>query len=379
MNLLNILAAVLLFGFIVLAHEFGHFLLAKGNGVGVLEFSVGMGPRIVSLVKEDGHYHPKLFARVPEDAIALSSEDTSYSWKIFPFGGSCAMMGEDANSDDPGAFNNKSVFVRIAVIAAGPVFNFILAFLFAVVLVVSSGHDFAVIYDVTEHSAAARAGLASGDRITKINRRRIEGYRDVLLYTYVHPGEELTIQYQRPVGGDWENGGAAEIRTVTLTPRYSEEYGSYLIGVRFSGYEKVQGLGEILYYSLYEVRYCVRSTIDGIGMLIRGQIEAGEAVTGPVGIVTMVGETVEEGRESGMGAVVLILSNWVLLLSSSLGIMNLLPIPALDGGRLLFLFIELIRGEPVNPEMEGKVHLAGMMVLMALMVVILFNDISRIL
>ncbi|MCD8082858.1 MAG: site-2 protease family protein [Clostridiales bacterium] len=376
---MSILAAVLLFGFIVLVHEFGHFILAKGNGIAVLEFSVGMGPRLATLVKEGGSYRLKLFARAEKDGLTPPSEDTCYSWKLFPFGGSCMMMGEDSSQDDPRAFHNKPVLARILVIAAGPVFNFILAFLFAMVLVAHSGHDFAVIYAVTEDSAALQAGLQAGDKITGINSRRIEGYRDVLLYTYSHPGDEMVIRYQRPVGGSWENGGAAENRTVTLTPKYSEEYGSYLIGVQFAGYEKVDGIGDILYYSLYEIRYCIQSTIDSIGMLARGTVRANEAVAGPVGIVTMVGETVEEGSEAGVGAVLLILSNWILLLSSSLGIMNLLPIPALDGGRLLFLFVELIRGKPVNPEMEGRVHLAGMMLLMALMVLILFNDISRIL
>ena len=152
-----------------------------------------------------------------------------------------------------------------------------------------------------------------------------------------------------------------------------------MLGVQFGGYQKIHGIGQLIHYSAYEVKYCVVSTIDSLGMLFRRQIRADEAVTGPVGIVNMVGETVQESRQISARAVVLTLANWVLLLSSSLGIMNLLPIPALDGGRLVFLLIELVRGKPVDPEKEGMVHMAGMAVLMALMVLVLFNDIRNLL
>lgn len=352
--MLNILVAVLLFGLIVLVHEFGHFLLAKLSGIGVVEFSIGMGPRLCSFTKGE----------------------TRYSIKILPFGGSCMMVGEDVENPDPKAFNNKPVWSRIAVIAAGPVFNFILAFLFALVIVAQIGHDSPVLHGVTEGSPAQEAGLQAGDKITRINNRKMVSYRDVLMYVMAHPDEEMTVSYQRPPGGSWENGGASEKRTAVMTPKYDTERQTYLLGVQFSGrYEKTKGIGELLYYSAYEVKYCITSTFDSIGMMIRGQIRVNDAVSGPIGIVDMVSETVQEGREAGARAVVLVLSNWVLLLSASLGIMNLLPFPALDGGRLLFLFIEVLRGKPVDPEKEGMVHMAGMMILMVVMVLVLFNDI----
>lgn len=351
--MLNILAAILLFGFIVLVHEFGHFLLAKLNGIGVVEFSIGMGPRLFSFTRGE----------------------TRYSIKILPFGGSCMMVGEDVENPDPKAFNNKPVWSRIAVIAAGPIFNFILAFLFAIVIVSQVGHDSAILYGVSEGSPAEEAGLMAGDKITKINNRKIVSYRDVLMYVVSHPGEEMTVSYQRPAGGSWESGGAAEKRTTIMTPAFDEERQAYLLGVQFYGYEKPDGIGELLYYSAYEVKYCISSTFDSIGMMVRGTIRVNDAVSGPIGIVDMVSETVQEGREAGTMAVVIVLSNWVLLLSASLGIMNLLPFPALDGGRLLFLFIEVLRGKPVDPEKEGMVHMVGMMFLMALMVFVLFNDI----
>lgn len=355
--MLNILAAVLLFGFIVLVHEFGHFLLAKCSGIGVIEFSVGMGPRLLSIQKGE----------------------TRYSIKVLPFGGSCMMVGEDTENPDPKAFHNKPVLSRIAVVAAGPIFNFILAFLFAMVIVAQIGHDAPVLTGVIEGSPAEEAGLLAGDRITKINGRSIEAYRDIKLYTFSHPGQEMTVQYERANEEASGNSVSTVKGSVVLTPRYSEEYQSYMLGVQFGGYQKIQGVGELLHYSAYEVKYCVTSTIDSLGMLIRRQIRADEAVTGPVGIVNMVGETVQESRQISALAVVLTLANWVLLLSSSLGIMNLLPIPALDGGRLVFLLIELVRRKPVDPEKEGMVHMAGMAVLMALMVFVLCNDIRHLL
>ena len=129
----------------------------------------------------------------------------------------------------------------------------------------------------------------------------------------------------------------------------------------------------------YEVSYCISTTVDGIRMLFQGQMKVEDSVAGPVGIVTMVGETIEEGQRAGLAALINIFATWGLLLSATLGIMNLLPIPALDGGRLLFLLVEVLRGRPINPEKEGMVHAAGMVVLMMLMVLVLFNDIRKLL
>lgn len=353
--MLNILAAILLFGLIVLVHEFGHFLFAKLNGIGVLEFSIGMGPRLASIVRGE----------------------TRYSLKLLPFGGSCMMLGEDAGDSDPRAFNNKSVWARISVIAAGPVFNFILAFLFAMVIVAQSGHDAPVLAGVSEGSPAQEAGLQAGDRITQINGRKVVAYRDVSMYLLTHPGETVTLKYERPFGGSWQNHATFEKRSTVVTPGYDEERQAYMLGVMFEPPQKVTNPISFLRYSAYEVRNCITSTFDSFGMLIKRQIQVDDAVAGPVQIVTMVGETVEEGREAGAMAVVYVMATWILLLSTSLGIMNLLPIPALDGGRLLFLVIELLRGKPVDPEKEGMIHMAGMMLLMALMVFVLFNDIRR--
>lgn len=351
--MLNTIAAILIFGIIILIHEFGHFLLAKINGVGVLEFSIGMGPRLFSFKRGE----------------------TRYSIKCLPFGGSCMMEGEDAEAPGERSFFHKPAAARFAVIAAGPGFNFLLAFLAAMVIVFQVGHDNAVITDVMSGLPAQEAGLMKGDVITKIDHRTIYASRDISLYLNTHPGKAITVYYQRPV---IQADGKTEIyekKYVVIQPGYSEEYRSFMIGAIFQGYEKSKTPAAFIRNCIYEIQYVIRSTIDSFGMLLRKQIAADDAVAGPVKIVSMVGETVGSSRKAGLYTLLYVVANWILLLSTSLGFMNLMPIPALDGGRLVFLLVEMVRGKPLDPEKEGMVHTAGMALLMGLMVWVLCHDI----
>ena len=344
--MLAIIVAILVFGLIVLIHEFGHFLFAKLNGIKVVEFSIGMGPRLYSFWKGE----------------------TRYSLKALPFGGSCMMLGEDEEESDERAFNNKSVWARISVIAAGPVFNFILAFFFALIIVGVAGYDPPEVAGTMEGYPAAEAGMQTGDVITRLNDQKIKTYRDIMMYLMLHQGEDLNVEYQRPSDG--------KTYQTVIVPKYSQEDQSYLMGLKFYGtYQKTDSLWETLEYSAYEIQYNIRSTFQGLSMLIQRKIKPDDAVAGPVRIVTMIGGTVDESRQYGLENMLLTIANWCLILSASLGIMNLLPIPALDGGRLAFLIVEAVRGKPIDREKEGMVHLAGMIFLMALMVLILFNDI----
>lgn len=351
--MLNTIAAVFIFGIIVLVHEFGHFLLAKLNGVGVVEFSMGMGSRIFS----------------------VQHGETRYSVKCLPFGGSCMMEGEDENSDSEKSFFHKSAYAKFAVIAAGPGFNFILAFLAAMVIVFQVGHDNPVVQDVMPGLPAQEAGLMEGDVITEIDHRKVYASRDISLYLNTHPGKAISLLYERPVRQGEGKQDIYVTKYVELQPGYSEEYQSYMIGAIFKGYEKSENPIAFVRNSFYEIQYVIRSTIDSFGMLLRRQIAADDAVAGPVKIVSMVGETVGNSWEAGLYTVLYVVANWILLLSTSLGFMNLLPIPALDGGRLLFLLIEMVRGKPLNPEKEGMVHAVGMALLMGLMVWVLCHDI----
>ena len=347
---MSFVAAVLIFGIIIMIHEFGHFLFAKLNGIGVIEFSLGMGPRLFSFEKGG----------------------TRYSIKILPFGGSCMMLGEDEENSDQSAFNNKSVWARISVVAAGPIFNFLLAFLLSMVIVGLTGYQPATVMEVMDGYPAKEAGLLPGDMITEINGRNIHSKDDITLYIQTHAGKTMKVEYKRADG----NGGV-ERRSAVIVPQYSEEDGGYLMGVRFDGVAKpVNGIGQLLVHSAYEVKYWIQYVFDAFYMMFHGEVSLND-LSGPVGIVTTIDDTVDQVIPYGRTVVILTLINFCILLSANLGVMNLLPIPALDGGRLVFLFIEAVRGKPIDKEKEGMVHMAGMMLLMALMVLVLFNDVRK--
>lgn len=376
---MKILLALIIFSLIIIIHELGHFLLAKRGGIRVNEFSLGMGPRILS--KQIG--------------------ETRYSLKLLPFGGSCMMEGEDGYSpetDAPGSmmertevvdvlsgeknrrrqvvlvngipedsFAAKSVWTRISVVAAGPIFNFILAFILSLFVIGSIGYDAPVVAALTEDYPAAEAGMQPGDRIVKMNNTRIHVYREVSMYVQMNKGKTVELTYERD----------GERHTVILEPKQSES-GMYYLGFRGSGVRTKGNILKTIGYSAYEVKYWISTTIKSLGMLISGSVGA-EDISGPVGIVNAIGDTYESSRTDGAFYVWLNMLYISILLTANLGVMNLLPLPALDGGRLVFLFLEAIRGRGIDPEKEGMVHFVGLMVLMALMVFVMFNDFRNIL
>ncbi len=340
---MNIIVALLVFSVIIIVHEFGHFLLAKMNGITVVEFSLGMGPRLLSFVKGG----------------------TRYSWKLLPFGGSCMMLGEDGDEEGEGTFGSASVWARISVIAAGPLFNFILAFVLSVFIVGNVGYDVPVLYSVSEGSPAQEGGLQAGDTILRMNGKRIRLYRQVSNYVLFHQGETVRFEYERD-GKTYETTIAPEIIG-----------GSYKFGISGSVYRERTNAVDTLKYSAYEVYYWIDVTLQSLGMLARGGVSLDD-MSGPVGVVDMIGETYEESRSSGLFYIWLNMLNIAILLTANLGVMNLLPIPALDGGRLVFLILEAIRRKKVDPEMEARIHFTGLVLLMLLMVVIMFNDVKKI-
>lgn len=421
---MSIILSLIVFSVMVLIHEFGHFLLAKKNGIGVTEFSLGMGPRIVSFKRKE----------------------TRYSWKLIPFGGSCMMVGEDEDIDAPNSFNSKSVWARISVVAAGPIFNFILAIVLSIVYIGLEGYDQAAVVSVREGYAASEAGLQAGDVITEYDGENIVIYRDLWLYQYLNPVSD------KPIKIKYERDGKEYTTTLTPTEAYSmgisyyadenpckvtvsEKTAVYEAGIRSddiivaidghkvdtgsevheymtehpldgskieltilrdgaeqvyevtpkqAGYTEGFSYGlrvdanawEVIRYSFTELRYDIDATLAGFKMLFTGKASKDD-VSGPVGIVKIVGDSYEQTKDEGFYYVFLQIAYLTILLSANLGVVNLLPFPALDGGRLVFLFIEAIRGKPVPKEKEAIVHFAGMVVLMLLMVVILFNDISK--
>lgn len=426
---LSIIIAILVFSVIIIFHELGHFLLAKRNGIAVTEFSLGMGPRLLSKV----------------------IGETRYSLKLFPIGGSCMMVGEDDDDDSQGSFNRASVWARISVVAAGPIFNFILAFIFAMIITSVIGYDPSTVLQVEEGSPAQKAGLQEGDVITEFQGKHISIGRDLELYmtlhglqdenvtlTYERDGEEHEISYTadsqtsyllgfyyslegepeitqimldgsmmeagvqagdiiREINGTEISTGQdiqdyisanpldgseitlgiernGEVRQISVTPKMTKQVDTGFIYNLYR--EKTNFLG-VIKYSAVEVRYWITSTIESLVMLVRGQFTVND-LSGPVGIIDVIGDSYEEARSEGTVMVWMQMLYWAILLSANLGVMNLLPIPALDGGRLVFLIIEAIRRKKINPNVEGMIHFAGFVLLMVLMVFVMFNDIRRI-
>ncbi len=360
--LISIIIFLVMFSVIVVSHEFGHFAVARRNGIRVIEFDIGMGPVL---------YRRK-------------GLETDLCIRLLPIGGACIYDGMDnfdeeeavdpeadgaegpARGMDEHSFPNAPVGARFAAIIAGPMANFILGFLLSIILVAFTGTDLPVIQEVIPASAAAEAGLQSGDVLKKINGERIHIYREVTLISIMNYGEPLHITFERDGAG----------QTVDLVPKYDEEDGRYYIGIRGAGeYHKCNPL-QVFQYGFYETGYWLKATYKSLGLILRGHFSKDD-ISGPVGVVKVVDDTYSETAPYGPAAVILTFLSLATLLTVNLGVINLLPLPALDGGRLLFLLLEAVRGKPVPPEKEGMVHLAGFAVLMFVMRLVLFNDISR--
>jgi regulator of sigma E protease len=341
---LNIIIAILIFGIIIIIHELGHFLIAKKNGIRVDEFCVGLGPKIIG----------KKFG------------ETEYALRLLPFGGAC-MMGEDEERDEPDAFNNKSVYARMAVIFGGPLFNFILAFVLSFIMIAMSGADIPKVYQTEKNSPIQEAGVKSGDILKEIDGKRIYNYRELSYYFMLnYKGGSLPLTI--------EHNGKEKI--ISVTPKYDKQQKRYLVGVTWKGYEKVGPL-QTIEYSFHEVSLQIRVTLKSVAKLVTGQLSMKD-LSGPVGIVKQVGDTYNSVIPFGLKALISTMLSIAVLISANLGVMNLLPLPALDGGRLCFLILEALRGKPIKQEIEAYVHGAGLILLLALMIFVMYQDVLKI-
>ena len=354
---LGYLAAVVVLGGIILFHEFGHYLLARLNGIAVVEFSVGFGPRLLSWVSK--------------------KTGIRYSLKLLPLGGSCAMLGEFGEDEDEKeevpdlkgvSFFDKGPLAKMAVIAAGPIFNFILAFVFSLVILSWAGIDPAVIAGTSEGMPAETAGLKEGDVITKLDGRKIHLSREISMYLMTAGQDPVQVEYRRYD----ETSSSWTTEHTVIQPEFKD--GRYYLGVILQGHRDApESLVQVLQYSVYEVRYWILTVIDSLKMIVGGKVTTND-IAGPVRIVTIIDQTVEENTQYGFVTVVMNLLNLMVMFSANLGVMNLLPFPALDGGRLVFLFWELVTGHPVSQRIEGAVNMTGMALLMTFLVFVVLND-----
>ncbi len=342
---MKIVIAIIIFSAIILFHELGHFLLAKRAGIKVNEFSLGLGPKLCGFQKGD----------------------TFYCIKLLPFGGACVMEGEDEASDKEGAFNTKSVWARISVVAAGPIFNFILAFFLAIIVISLAGFDSTKVHGLIDDYPAAEAGMQVGDKITKINNEKVYVGREISLFLQLHYGETFDVTYERD----------GKKYTTTIEPKLDEESGKYYAGFRGLNVREKGNALQVLKYSALEVRYWIKTTYKSLAMLFTGKVKMND-LSGPVGIVDAIGNTYEQSKSDGVLYIFINMINMAILLTANLGVMNLLPLPALDGGRLVFLIIEAVSKRRVPERIEGAVHFAGLMLLLLLMVFIMGNDIFKI-
>ena len=373
-NIIVLLIFIVIFCVLVVSHEGGHFLIAKANGIRVTEFTVGMGP--VLYQKKKG--------------------DTMYSIRLLPIGGACIFDGMDGleitkPKEDNGtledqadaqesrddseegqiSFRRAGVWARIATVFAGPLANFILGFLLAFIIVSNTYWSFPTVSGFSvDNSPAQEAGLREGDVITSVNGNAVHMSAEVTLNMYLTDGEDVDITYERD--------GQRYKTTITPVLFEDEETGvsRYVIGVYIGEYDKVSGV-ETLKYAGYMFKYYLTSTWKSLGLLVRGRTDKVE-LSGPVGMAEMVDQSYETAmQEGGIIDVILNMINLAMLLSINLGLMNLLPIPALDGGRLVFLLIEVIRGKPIPEKYEGIIDLVGVAGLILLMFVVLFHDVSK--
>ena len=436
MSFVSIIISIIILGILVIVHEFGHFIVARKNGVFVKEFSIGFGPRIVSHKCKSGML---------------------LSWKAIPFCGSCQMVGmfedEDAGTDDERSYDSKSVWARMSISLAGPIFNLLLAWVLAVVVIGVSGYDPATVTSVIEGTPAYEAGLREGDVITSYNGASISFGKEIYLENYIDPitseDQSVTITYLRngekntitisPAEYDYysigisyyANDEAAEIAEVTegsptdkaglkagdiitsingdtietgndvsnyfssntltsdgieitymrhggefSTTIYPVKATAYKLGFTYNTANIKASAGDTIKYSFAEMKYEIISVFKSLGILFSSQGSL-DMLSGPVGIVEVVGTTYDASVSSGFVVTLVNMLSIMLMLSANLGILNLLPFPALDGGKFVLLVIEAIIRKPVPKKVEGIITMIGAGLLFVLMIVVLVNDVTK--
>lgn len=328
---MTVIYAVILFVLLIFPHELGHFIVAKAVGVKVNEFAFGMGPAIYKRQKGE----------------------TLYAIRLVPIGGYCAMEAENEASDDDRAFCNKPWWAKISVLLAGAAMNVLIAILVLSIIMGYVGSATTSIDQVQADSPAYTAGLESGDKIVNVNDTEIESWQD-LTTAIGETKESLAITVERD----------GEEMTLNAVPVKGED-GRYIVGITpqisHNIFTAVANGGKATWNMTVMM-------FDMLKQLITGEVPSSE-IAGPIGMVTMVNETTNYG--------ITYFGYLIALMSLNLAILNLLPIPALDGGRILFVFIRMITGKMISDNLEGKIHAAGMVLLLCLMVFATWNDITR--
>ena len=344
----GIILAILVFGFLVFIHECGHFFFARLFGVKINEFSIGMGPKLISKVSK--------------------KSGTAYSLRLLPVGGFVSMAGEDEESDDESAFCNKPVWQRMIITAAGAVVNIIAGILAMAVIIIATGelNGTEIEYfgtfksDEVSYVSTADQGLMEGDRITRVGKTKVHIADDLRYEIQMNGDEPIDITVER-------NGESLVIEDVKFST--VTESGITFGLADFGTSAERMTVESVARHTVWRSISMMRSIWASLTGLVSGEYGI-DMVSGPVGVGSEMAKVAEQSYTDFAALAVLI--------SINLGIMNLLPLPALDGGRLVFLLIELIFRRPVNRNVEGYIHFAGIVLLMAFMLFITFKDINSI-
>lgn len=335
---MNLIIAILGFGFLVLVHELGHYFLARANGVKVEEFSIGMGPTVIS--KEGKH--------------------TKWSIKALPIGGACQMKGEATGEEDKSedSFQEKSPLRKMSIIAAGPIMNLITALILFIGLVSVYGMEDTVINEVVPDSPAQSAGIMPGDKILSIGGYKTDTFTDVSTGIFRLGNNPGTFKFLR-------NG---ETKEVTVTPKLDEKTGLKLIGIKVKLKENLS-FGEAFKGGFLTMKSNIRQNLASLKMLVTGQVGV-KNLGGPVAVLGMA----SSASKAGFG----IFLRFLAIISVMLAVFNLLPIPALDGGWILMLFIELIRGKKISEKFLNIWNGIGFAFLITLMLLVTMKDVFQI-
>ena len=338
--MLTILAAIFVFGVLVTVHEFGHFITAKLTGMRVDEFAIGFGPTIYQ--QKDG--------------------DTMYSLRIIPLGGYNKIAGMDPDDPvEPDAFNSKPIPARLLVILAGAIMNFILPIILFTGIFFVQGRERVVnepvLGTVMTGMAAEKAGLQKFDRILTINGQKMQDWSAGVT--------TLRANGTKPVALTAERDGV--VRDYTMTPVFDTEAKRPLIGISPKVEHRNMGFFESVGESISYTKYIITAMVDGLAKIITGNAPA--EVAGPIGVAQMAGQVAEKG--------LLPLMNFVAFLSINLGVINLLPLPALDGGHVVLLFLEVLRGKPLGSKAMYNIQMVGVGLIIALTLFSTFKDITR--
>ena len=389
--MLTAIVTILIFLIMISLHEFGHFIMAKLSGVSVPEFAVGMGPAIF---KKQG-------------------KETLYSIRVFPIGGYCKLDGEDSETDNPSAFCNQKLWKRFLVVSAGAILNILLGFVLIIIMISIQPHSEGqpntistpIIESLVENSYIEESGIQPGDKIVEIDGHKIHIYDEIRLYTSKLQGDEIIpvtverdnkkLEFEiKPSLSEtiYEYGedsatvttiinGVETTQIIEYTDEVRENVSSvigqtatekrYLIG--FEAHQQEVTIFNIIPYAYHYTGYVIKMVYRALWDMITGKTGFSE-VSGPVGIVSAVNTAINANVQYRLVNILSLAS----VLTINLGVFNLLPLPALDGGRLFFMIIELIRRKPVPPEKEGMVHAIGLMLLLLLSVIISYNDIMKI-